>query len=268
MAVQWGVKLNSTQQWHILPEDITIPAHLNGRHVLPNIDWLIEDILANGQHTPVLIRKDGMRPVLCAGFSRYRAVSEINKRKLTPLPLQLKCTYSQSDEREGFLLAISENHQRNSLTDLDYAYNIKLLMKKFGMTEDQVALVYFPSSDGKASKEAIRFVRQKVALIDLSKEAEKALIEGRLKGSAARAIAKLTNEQQRELIERAGEGPIKLSKGKKKPDFKKAASRVISSGELTFQGKSCSVPDLIVEWLQSFFPLPAKENSKGEVAEG
>jgi ParB/RepB/Spo0J family partition protein len=268
MAVQWATKCNSTQEWRFLPEDIVIPSHLNGRHVLPEIDWLIEDILANGQHTPVVIRKDGGKPVLCAGFSRYRAVSEINKRKLSPVPLQLRCTYSQSDEKEGFLLAISENHMRNSLTDLDYAYNIKLLMKKFGMLEEQVALVYFPSSDGKASKEALKFVRQKVALIDLSKEAEKALIEGRLKGSAARAIAKLSNEQQKELIEKAGPyGPIKLSKGKKSPNFKKAVARVVETGKLDFQGKHLEVPDLIVDWLQSFFPLKQTKIADAE-AEG
>jgi ParB-like chromosome segregation protein Spo0J len=251
MAVQWTAKCNSTQEWRFLPEDIVIPEALNGRHVLPEIEWLIKDILANGQHTPVVIRKDGGKPVLCAGFSRYRAVSQINKqRKAGEPPLQLRCTYSQSDEREGFLLAISENHQRNSLTDLDYAYNIKLLMKKYAMTEEQVALVYFPGAADKKLNEAIKFVRQRAALINLSKAAEAAMIEGRLKGSAARAIAKLSADQQKEAIEKAPTGKITAPNNGRVP-LRSALKQVIATGKMELKGKVREVPDDVIEWLQS-----------------
>lgn len=269
MAVNFNVAGSRTNEYRFLPEDITIKSSLNGRHVLPDIEHLIADIVANGQHTPVVIRKDGEKPVLVAGFSRWRAVHEINKRKLSPIPIQLRCTYTQANEQEGFLLTISENRWRASTTELDDAYNIKLLMKKFALTEDQVALHYFPDLEGKVSKEAKKFVRQRLALLSLSPEMEKALIEGRIKGSAARTIAKLSQEQQSKLVEKAGAGAIKPpSKAKSgangKVDVKKEVAQVIETGSLEFRGKHLTVPDLIVDWLSTFFPskqtkIPAAE---------
>lgn len=268
MAVQFAGNVNRTSEYRMLPQDIVVPADLNGRHVLPDIEWLIRDILANGQHTPVVIRKDGDRPVLCAGFSRYRAVSAINKRKLADPPMQLRCTYSQANEQEGFLLAISENHQRNALTDLDYAYNIKLLMKKWAMTEEQVANVYWPGAKDKALKDAVRFVRQKSALINLSPVAEKAMMDGRLKGSAARAIAKLSQEQQAKAIKESAGGVVKVAGARAGasgsgsgngsgnghvrghgPSIKDSIKAAVEKGKVSVQGRVVEVPDDIVEWL-------------------
>ena len=68
MAVNFNVAHSRTSEYRLLPEDITVKSSLNGRHILPDIEGLIADILANGQHTPVLIRKDGDQPVLVAGI--------------------------------------------------------------------------------------------------------------------------------------------------------------------------------------------------------
>jgi len=227
MAVQFSVPHSRTSEYRLLPENITVKPALNGRHVLPDIEWLIQDILAQGQHTPVVIRNDGGKAVLCAGYSRYRAVSEINKRKLTDSPLQLRCTYSQCSEEEGFLASISENRIRNATTDLDDAYNIKRLMKQYAKTEDQVAAIYFPGAKDDELKAAIRWVRKREALVNLSPDAEQAMKDGRLKGSAAVAIAKLSQEQQKEALAKAPEGK-KITAPKKTPaTVKKAAGFAI-----------------------------------------
>lgn len=217
MAVQFSVPLSRTSEYRILPENITIKSALNGRHILPDIEWLIQDILINGQHTPVPIRNDGGKAVLVAGFSRYRAVSEINKRKLLAEPIPLRCTYVQCSEEEGFLTAISENRMRNATTELDDAYNIKRLMKQYAKTEEQVAAVYFPGvQDGNGGlKAALRWVRKREALVNLTPEAEQAMKDGRLKGSAAVAIAKLSQDQQKAQLAKAPEGKA-ISAPKKK----------------------------------------------------
>jgi len=260
MAVQFGKEINRTSEYRALPEHIVIRPALNGRHDLPDIEWLIQDILANGQHTPVVVRKDGDRPVLCAGFSRYRAVSEINRRKLVTTPMQLRCTYTQANEQEGFLLAISENHMRNALTDLDYAHNIKMLMKKWAMTEEQVANVYFPgAADGKL-KEAVKFVRQRAALINLSPEAEKAMADGRLKGSAARAIAKLSQAQQTELIKKQPEGAVKIKASggghnngaanrNHQNSLRRSIQSAINTGKVSVNGRQYELDEDVVAWL-------------------
>jgi ParB/RepB/Spo0J family partition protein len=260
MAVQWDVKTNSTQEWRVLPADITIKPSLNGRHVLPDIEPLIQDILLNGQHTPVVIRKENGKPVLCAGFSRYRAVSEINKRELAPIPLQLRCTYTQCTEAEGFLLAISENRQRQATTPMDDAHNIALLMRKFAMTEEQVAAQYFPGAEGQSLKDALRFVRQRLALIDLSPEAEKALLEGRLKGSAAVKIAKLSKEQQTKAVAAAGEGRVTAPKASGKPPLKTTLKAAWETGKIEYQGKQIVLPDVVVDWLATL--LESKKTPK------
>jgi hypothetical protein len=162
----------------------------------------------------VQIRKDGGRPVLMAGYSRWRAVNEINKR-FPKEPRELRCTYVQCSEEEGFLTALSENRMRNATTELDDAYNIKRLMKQYAKTEEQVAAIYFPGAQDDELKAAIRWVRKREALVNLSPEAEQAMKDGRLKGSAAVAIAKLSQEQQKAAISKAKDGKVAAPKKEK-----------------------------------------------------
>jgi ParB/RepB/Spo0J family partition protein len=214
MAVQFAVEHKRTSEYRFYPEDITIKPDLNGRHEKPEIEWLITDILAHGQHTPVVIRNDGGAAVLVAGFSRWRAISEINKRWLAPVKLQVRCTYVQCSESEAFLINISENRFRNPATPLDDAHNIKRLLNIYQMTDEQIAGVYFPTAKTEGEiKAARKFVKDRIALISLSDEAAEAVKSGRVKESAAVAIAKLSQAQQHEVLKK--EGTIERSDVKK-----------------------------------------------------
>src|SRR5437870_10614480 len=95
MAVEFKDKesYSRVNDYSFDPAALKINPKLNGRHDLPDIEWLIADIAKNGQLEPVPIRNDGGTRVLCAGFSRWRAIVEINKRKLTPVPLRIRCSY-------------------------------------------------------------------------------------------------------------------------------------------------------------------------------
>lgn len=211
MAVQFSVDHKRTSEYRFYPEDIKIKPELNGRHELPDIEWLITDMLRpddkgniKGQHTPVVIRNDGGMPVLVAGFSRWRAISEINTRGLTPLKMQLRCTYVQCSETEAFIINISENRFRNPTTPVDDAHNIKRLMS-YGYVEEQIIGIYFPTykTEGEL-KEARKFMKDRTALISLSPEAEKAVKSGRVTLPAAKAIAKLSEEQQNAAVAKEG----------------------------------------------------------------
>ena len=205
MAVQFAADHKRTSEYRFYPDDIAIKPDLNGRHDKPEIEWLITDILANGQHTPVAIRNDGGQAVLVAGFSRWRAISEINKRGLAPVKMQVRCTYVQCSEAEAFLINISENRFRNPTTALDDAYNIKRLLNVYAYTEEQIAKVYFPTAvTVDELKAAAKFVRDRIALISLSPEAQDAVRSGRVKESAATAIAKLSQDQQHEVLKKEG----------------------------------------------------------------
>ena len=205
MAVAFIGDHKRTSEYRFYPEDIAINPELNGRFDKPDIEWLITDILAHGQHTPVVIRNDGGVATLVAGFSRWCAVSEINKRGLSPVKMQIRSTYVQCTEAEAFLLNISENRFRNPTTPIDDAHNIKRLLNIYQFTEDQVCDIYFPTAKTERElKNARAFVRDRIALISLAPEAEAAVRDGRVSESAAKAIAKLPSAKQREVVAREG----------------------------------------------------------------
>lgn len=260
MAVSFSVEHQRTSEYRMFPESLVIHPELNGRVDKPDVEWLIADILKNGQIQPVTIRNDGGKPVLIAGFSRWRAVSEINKRKLAPVKMQLRCTYLQCTEPEGFVANIAENRYRNSTTALDDAHNLKRLLKVYAMTEEQVLEIYFPALKPEDKKAAQRWIKNRVALISLTPEAAQAVADGRVKETAAVAIAKLSAEQQREAV--AGKGKIqgKDLPARAKPakangkaalaTMKTAIEQVIETGEfIGIGGKHCKASDDLVEFL-------------------
>jgi ParB-like chromosome segregation protein Spo0J len=209
MAVDFKVAHTRTAEYRCFPENITINPDLNGRHETPDIEWLIADILRHGQHTPVVIRNDGGMPTLVAGFSRWRAISEINKRGMAPVKLQVRCTYVQCNEAESFLINISENQMRNPTTLVDDAHNIQRLLNVYAMTEEQVAKVYWPTAHTEREiAEAVTFVRERIKLISLTPEAEAAVRSGRVKSNAASTIAKLSAEQQKDILNNSPEGAV------------------------------------------------------------
>lgn len=201
MAVQFNAEHSRTSEYRFLPQNIDIRPELNGRHDKPDVEWLIADILKIGQQVPVAIWSDAGTPVLASGFSRWRAVSEINKRGLTPKPLELRCTYIQCNEKGAFIRNISENRMRNPTSAIDDAHNINRLIEAWQMSIEEVALIYFPiaaTTDEIAS--AVKWVSAKLELVKLTPESERAVLDGRLNESAAAAIAKLSSRQQREAL--------------------------------------------------------------------
>jgi hypothetical protein len=125
------------------------------------------------------------------------------------------------------LIDISENRFRNPATPLDDAHNIKRLLNIYQMTDEQIAGVYFPTAKTEGEiKAARKFVKDRIALISLSDEAAEAVKSGRVKESAAVAIAKLSQAQQHEVLKK--EGTIERSDVKRPnaaPKVPKALSR-------------------------------------------
>jgi ParB-like chromosome segregation protein Spo0J len=271
MAVSFKPEHTRGSEYNFFPEQIKTNPSLNGRHDLPNIDWLVASILERGQDTPVIIRKDGDMPVLTSGYSRFRAVSHINKHKLAPVKMRLRCVFRQEDERGGYLGNIAENHFRNQTTQLDDAYNIKTLINRYNMTEEEVSDFYFPTAKTKEEKkDSLKWVRDRAGLACLSPEAETALKEGRLKLPAAKAIAKLSEEQQRAAVK--GNGQIKTrdireASGKPKPpSLREALKGVVDSGKFQgIGGKQVEASDDMLEFL-ALLIWPAKGKKKGDAA--
>lgn len=204
MAVAFTTEHTRTSEYLFNPKEIIVKPELNGRHEAPDIEPLIADIVRRGQIEPGVVRNDGGKAVLCAGFSRWRAVTEINKRKLTPVPLPFRATYLKANELDGFLANIAENRFRNQTTKLDDAYNVQRL-EAWGQTAEQIAEIY--GAD-------LKWVRSMQKLVALDPSAQNAVASGKIKSSAIAAVSKLTTEDQRKIVKDAGDGKVKIPKAK------------------------------------------------------
>jgi ParB/RepB/Spo0J family partition protein len=196
MAVAFDTPITrGVTEWKALPEELEVHPELNGRHDLPDITELVQSILTVGQLQPVTIRRSEGRPVLVAGYTRWRAVDHINKNKLTPEALTLRCSYTQLTDKQAFLANIHENRVRNATTAMDDAYNLQKLINVFQMDEKGAADCY---------RASVAWVRDRLALLEATPELEKAIREKRVAPSAAKAIAKLSKEQQKRVVAKPG----------------------------------------------------------------
>ena len=195
MAVRFGVENKRTNAYSFRPEDITVRPELNGRHDTPDISALKASILEHGQLVPVLVRQEAGKPVLCAGFSRWRAISELNiedpKRKIV-----ISAVYVRLNEQDGFVANWKENRDRNETTPMDDAFHFAQ-MQKWGWKENEIA---------KRLGLKVAFVKSRLALAEADESVQKAVSAGRVKPTAAAKIAKLSATQQKALA--AKKGPI------------------------------------------------------------
>lgn len=218
MAVEFKSEHTRTSEYLFDPADITVKPELNGRKNLPEIETLVDSFVSMGQLQPVLIGRDGGKPVLYDGHRRWRAALEVNRRKLTPKPLKLRCVYYQGDEKAAFLATVIANHERAQTDEIDDANNIAI-MGRWGMSDQEIAAVYHRDA---------AWVKQRLALLELCDEGAQAVRDGRMKPSAAVAIAKLSKDSQREKIKSAGDGKITASVVKESSSNGHPKSRKIS----------------------------------------
>lgn len=196
MAVQWQVDSTRNSVYLFDPADVVIRPELNGRHFLPDITELIDDIVKNGQIQPGEVRSEDGRPVLSSGFSRWRAIVHINENELTLVPLKFSATYIKVNDREGYLRNWSENRKRNQTQPMDDAHHFAQLVK-WGWDEKAIA---------ERLKVEVSFVKKRLKLIAATDEVQKAVADGRLAPTAAEKIAEVASDVQRMAVK--GNGKI------------------------------------------------------------
>jgi len=221
MAVRWAMdskEYDRGSTYKFAPEAIIVNPAENGRYEDPDIEWLVADIRARGQETPVTVRNDGGKPVLVFGYQRVRAIKILNERYPADPRRKVICVFKQLNPEEAFIANISENRMRNEVTPIDDAHNIKRLLNVYGYSDDKVIAAFFPGDlTGKAREDARRWVRERMALIGLSPVAEQAVRDGRVKLHAAIQLNKLPEAEQAALV--SGAGPVKIK------DVNKAAAK-------------------------------------------
>ncbi len=145
------------------------------------LEELTESIRQHGILQPLSVRRVGTGYELIAGERRLRAGMQAG---LTEIP----CIVMQMSEQESAMAALIENLQRQDLDYIEEARGIDLLLRRWNMSQEQVAKLLGKSQSGVANK--LRLLRHSPQVLQALREAE-------LTERHARALLKLTAEPQK-----------------------------------------------------------------------
>ncbi len=142
---------------------------------------LADSIRQHGILQPLSVRRVGAGYELIAGERRLRAAEQAG---LTEIP----CIVMTMDDRESGMAAMVENLQRQDLDFVEEAQAISYLMEKWSLNQEQIAKIMGKSQSAIANK--LRILRHSQPVLQ-------ALREGQLTERHARALLKLTEEEQK-----------------------------------------------------------------------
>ncbi|NJE81683.1 ParB/RepB/Spo0J family partition protein [Olsenella sp. SW781] len=142
---------------------------------------LADSIKQNGILQPLLVRKKGSEYEIVAGERRYQAAKTAG---LTEIPVVIR---NISDD-DVFKLALIENLQRSDLSPLEEAQGYRQLIKEKGLTQEELAKLLSKSRSA---------ITNTLRLLDLPKEVQELVEEGKLTAGHARAILAVPSEEGR-----------------------------------------------------------------------
>lgn len=147
------------------------------------LEELAESIRLHGVITPITVRhseKEGYYQII-AGERRWRAARLAGLKEIPAMVLEAK-------ESEVMELALIENLQRQDLNPIEEAEGYDLLMRQFGLTQEDVAHRVVKSRSAVAN--ALR-------LLGLPEEVRSMVANGKLSGGHARAVLAVADEDKR-----------------------------------------------------------------------
>ncbi|MFH1226036.1 MAG: ParB/RepB/Spo0J family partition protein [bacterium] len=145
------------------------------------LDELIDSIKEYGIIQPLIVTrtKDGYQ--LIAGERRWRAAKFLDFKTVPAI-------VRQADEQEKLELSLIENVQRADLNPIEVALAYQLLIDEFNFTPEEVGR--------KVGKATISVVNQ-LRLLNLEKEIQQALINGRIAAGHGKVLAGVADSQAR-----------------------------------------------------------------------
>ncbi len=150
------------------------------------INELSASIKEHGIIQPLVVTQSGTKFELVAGERRFEAAK---KAGLSKVPVIVR----EAGNKEKLELAITENIQRHDLDPIEEGKAYKKLVDEFEMSQDEVAVKMGKSRSA---------ISNKIRLLGLPVEIQKALIAGEISEGHAKAILAISNpEKQRALFE-------------------------------------------------------------------
>ena len=161
------------------------------------ISDLAESIKTHGMIQPIIIRplSSGSGYEIVAGERRWRAARVAELR-------EIPCIIRELSDRENMLIAIIENTQREDLNPIEEAMAFREMMSRYELTQAEVS-----KSIGKSRP----YITNSLRLLKLPDVVQNLVIQGRLSGGHARAIAGVDDEKlQIRLAELAKDGGLSV----------------------------------------------------------
>lgn len=153
------------------PRRIFDPAH---------IEELAQSIKRHGVLQPIVVRKSGARYELIVGERRWRA-TQVAELKTVPAVI------ADIEPQDRLEIAIIENVQRQDLNPIELAYAYRALADT-GATQDEV---------GKKVSKDRSSIANHLRLLDLSREIQEDIEQGRLSMGHAKALLQVSNPERR-----------------------------------------------------------------------
>ena len=136
------------------------------------LEELSQSIAKRGILQPIVVRPHGHNYQIVAGERRWRAAQ---RARLHEVPVIVK----DLDDADTFEIALLENIQRQDLNAVEEADAYKRLIDEFGHTQDALA---------KLVNKSRSHVANLLRLLDLPREVQDLLVEGRIDMGHARAL--------------------------------------------------------------------------------
>lgn len=150
-----------------------------------SIKELAETLDKDGLLQPIVVREDGEDHYeIIAGERRYRAAKSLNWETIPAI-------VNNMNDDQAASLALIENLQREDLNPIDEAKAYTNLMKLNDLTQTALA-----NDMGKSQS----YVANKLRLLKLDDDVQKALIEGKITARHGRALLNLSDDDQERVL--------------------------------------------------------------------
>lgn len=158
---------------------------------------LVHDIMDQGILEPVIVRKNGSSTEVVAGRQRVKAARKANElleerydkedvAEDRRLYIKVPAIRRTGDAKAMIKIIVSENANRENLDVLEAAYETKRAIDR-GCTEEECATAFGVNR---------QVIRNRIQLLDASKEVITAIREGKISATGAMKLAVLSHEEQ------------------------------------------------------------------------
>lgn len=149
------------------------------------LNELRDSIGEYGVLQPIIVKKEKAgQYFLIAGERRFRAAKLAGLEKIPAI-------VKETDERNSAIIALVENVQRENLNYLEEAYAYKRPIDEYGLTQNDLA-----KKVGKKQST----ISNKMRILNLPREVQEELAANRLTERHARALLKVTDQDNRKKI--------------------------------------------------------------------